>query len=50
MVNRQLAFIEAEDEDFQQMLLHLSQPTEPYLVQCGDIVPDWLEEEYIRAK
>jgi hypothetical protein len=50
MVNRQIAFIEVEDEDFRQMLLCLSQAIEPYLVHCGDTVRNWVEEEYIRAK
>jgi hypothetical protein len=50
MVKRQLAFIKVEDEDFQKMLLCLSQTIEPYLVQCGDTIRNWVEEEYIQAK
>jgi hypothetical protein len=50
IVNRQVAFIEIEDEDFRQMLLCLSQTIEPYLVQCGDTLRNWLDEEYILAK
>lgn len=50
IVNKQVAFTEVEDEDFRQMLLCLSQAIEPYLVQCGDTVRNWVEEEYIRAK
>ena len=50
IVTRQVAFIEVEDEDFRQMLLCLSQTIEPYLVQCGDTLRNWLDEEYILAK
>ena len=32
------------------MLLCLSQLIEPCLVQCGDTVRNWIEEEYFRAK
>jgi hypothetical protein len=50
MVNRQVPFREIEDEDFRQMLLCLSQAIDPYLVQCGDTVRNWVELEFIRAK
>jgi hypothetical protein len=49
MVNRHIAFIEVEDEDFRDMLLSLNQQVKPYLVQTGDTVRTWAEDEFIRA-
>ena len=50
VVNREVAFIEVEDDDFRQMLLCLSQTIDPYLVKSRDTLRNWVDEEYILAK
>ena len=49
IVTRQHSFIEVEDPHFQGMLLALNQSVEAYLVNCGDTIKNWLQEEFVKA-
>jgi hypothetical protein len=50
IVKRQIPFDEVEDEDFQAMLLSLSQAIQPYIVQSSQTIRNWAQAEYEVAR
>ena len=49
IVTRQHSFIEVEDPHFQGMLMALNQSVQAYLVDSGDTIKNWPEEEFVKA-
>ena len=49
MVRRNIVFSEVEDDDFQAMITACNKGVADYLVQSGQTMRNWVEEEYVYA-
>ena len=49
LVTDQQAFIAIENKHFQRMLLAVNIAVKPYIVECGDTIRNWIQDEFIKA-